>query len=238
MRNVYVGVITSNWPLDSTIKAPLVANPCRFVYIAHKMAADGVFSTPSDAILWAIYTDLHASATRGADLESGQLTTFQLTTFQLTTFQISAPGDRMGLPLEALSGGKFTQISEYRSQDGVWCVFDTIGLHLVSVIHWSAGVYHHFIGKWSILESCRPPFLCLHHPLSLVTSLGGDNWAIMGIICYGLFNSKIWNNFILAVILWNNNYRFERSKYKLRHMEWKLLCVPAFSRNLPILLLT
>ena len=37
------------------------------------MAADGVFSTPSDAILWAIYTDLHGSATRGAELESGQL---------------------------------------------------------------------------------------------------------------------------------------------------------------------
>ena len=36
------------------------------------MAADGVFSTPSDAILWAIYTDLHGSTTRGADLESGQ----------------------------------------------------------------------------------------------------------------------------------------------------------------------
>ena len=37
------------------------------------MVADGVFSTPSDAILWAIYTDLHGSATTGADLESGQL---------------------------------------------------------------------------------------------------------------------------------------------------------------------
>ena len=60
-----------NWPLSN--KAPLVANPCRSVYIAHKMAADGVFSTPSDAILWAIYTDLHRSATRGAELESGQL---------------------------------------------------------------------------------------------------------------------------------------------------------------------
>ena len=33
----------------------------------------GVFFTPSDAILWAIYTDLQGSATRGADLESGQL---------------------------------------------------------------------------------------------------------------------------------------------------------------------
>ena len=40
------------------------------VYIAHKMATDGVFSTRSDAILWAIYTDLYGSATRGADLES------------------------------------------------------------------------------------------------------------------------------------------------------------------------
>ena len=30
------------------------------------MAADGVFTTPSDASLWAIYTDLHGSATRGA----------------------------------------------------------------------------------------------------------------------------------------------------------------------------
>ena len=51
-------------------KALLVANPCRFVYIAHKMAADGVKNTP---ILWAIYTDLHGFATRGALLESGQL---------------------------------------------------------------------------------------------------------------------------------------------------------------------
>ena len=33
----------------------------------------GVFSTLSDAILWAIYTDMHGSATRDADLESGKL---------------------------------------------------------------------------------------------------------------------------------------------------------------------
>ena len=37
-----------------------------------QMAADGVFSTPSDAILWAIYTDLQGFATRGALLESSQ----------------------------------------------------------------------------------------------------------------------------------------------------------------------
>ena len=89
-----------------------------------------------------------------------------------------------------------------------------------------------------ILKSYRLPFFCLHHPLSLVTSLEGDNWAILAVVCYVLFYSKIWNNSILAVILWNNDFRFERSKYKPRHIEWKLLCVPAFSRNLPILLLT
>ena len=44
----------------------------------HKMAADGVFSTPSDAILLAIYTDLHRSATRGALLESGQFIGFDV----------------------------------------------------------------------------------------------------------------------------------------------------------------
>ena len=33
---------------------------------------DGVENTPSAAILWAIYTDLHGFATRGALLESGQ----------------------------------------------------------------------------------------------------------------------------------------------------------------------
>ena len=59
--------------LTTFIKVPLGANPCRSVYIAHKMVADGVFSTPSDAILWAIYTDLYGSATTGADLKSSQL---------------------------------------------------------------------------------------------------------------------------------------------------------------------
>ena len=38
------------------------------------MAAHGVENTPSTAILWAVYTDLHGFATRGADLESGQFT--------------------------------------------------------------------------------------------------------------------------------------------------------------------
>ena len=33
-----------NWTLSKS--APLVANSCRSVYIAHKMAADGVFCTP------------------------------------------------------------------------------------------------------------------------------------------------------------------------------------------------
>ena len=36
------------------------------------MASEGVWDTTSDAILWAIYTDLQGSATRGAELESGQ----------------------------------------------------------------------------------------------------------------------------------------------------------------------
>ena len=36
------------------------------------MLTNGVISTPSDAILWAIYTDLHGFANRGALLESGQ----------------------------------------------------------------------------------------------------------------------------------------------------------------------
>ena len=57
-----------NWPHSN--KAPLVAYPCISVYIAHKMATDGVFSIPSDAGLWAIYIDLHRSATRGAELKS------------------------------------------------------------------------------------------------------------------------------------------------------------------------
>ena len=42
-----------------------------------------------------------------------------------------------------------------------------------------------------ILQSYRPPFFCLLHPLSLVTSLGGDSSAIMGVFCYILFYSKI-----------------------------------------------
>ena len=49
-----------NWQLSKS--APLVADPCRSVYIAHKMASDGVENTPSTAILWAIYTDLHGFA--------------------------------------------------------------------------------------------------------------------------------------------------------------------------------
>ena len=51
----------------------LVANPCRSDFIAH-MAADGVFSTPSDAILRAIYADQQGASTRGADLERISLT--------------------------------------------------------------------------------------------------------------------------------------------------------------------
>ena len=62
--------LNQNWPLSES--APLVADPCRSVYIAHKMASDGVENTPSAAILWAIYTDLHGIATIGALLESGQ----------------------------------------------------------------------------------------------------------------------------------------------------------------------
>ena len=38
-------------------------------YIAHKMGSDGIWDTPSVAILWKIYTDLHEFATRGALLE-------------------------------------------------------------------------------------------------------------------------------------------------------------------------
>ena len=41
------------------------------------MASEGVTYTPSDAILWAIYTDLYG-ITRGAELESGQLMGFDL----------------------------------------------------------------------------------------------------------------------------------------------------------------
>ena len=62
----------NNWPLSKS--APLVADPCRSVYIAQKRVSDGVENTPSAAILWAIYNDLHGFATRGALLESGQLT--------------------------------------------------------------------------------------------------------------------------------------------------------------------
>ena len=80
-----------------------------------------------------------------------------------------------------------------------------------------------FISSLHILEPYRTTFNCLLHPLSLVTSLGCDKWAIMGVFCYVLFYSKIWNHSILAVILWNNNYRFERSKYKPGHVEWKRL---------------
>ena len=64
-------VYIHNWPL--TKSAPLVTDPCRSVYIDHKLASDGVENTQSAAILWAIYTDLHEFATRGALLESGQL---------------------------------------------------------------------------------------------------------------------------------------------------------------------
>ena len=60
-----------NWPLSSS--APLVANSCRSVYIAQKMVSEGVADAPSDAILWAIYTELHWVATRGTELESDQL---------------------------------------------------------------------------------------------------------------------------------------------------------------------
>ena len=42
-----------------------------------QMASEGLWDTPSEAILWAIYTDLQGLATRGAELEGGQLTTFQ-----------------------------------------------------------------------------------------------------------------------------------------------------------------
>ena len=37
------------------------------------MASDGMENTPPAAFLWAIYTDLHGFATRGALFESGQL---------------------------------------------------------------------------------------------------------------------------------------------------------------------
>ena len=53
-----------------------------------------------------------------------------------------------------------------------------------------------------------------------------DNGSIL--LCFILF----YNNSILAVILWNNNYMFERTKYKPRHIEWKRLRLPAFSGNL------
>ena len=37
------------------------------------MGYDGLENTPSAAILWAIYTDMHGFASRGALVESGQL---------------------------------------------------------------------------------------------------------------------------------------------------------------------
>ena len=38
------------------------------------MTSEGVSHTPSEAILWAIFTDLHGfAATRGSELESVQL---------------------------------------------------------------------------------------------------------------------------------------------------------------------
>ena len=40
-------LICMNWPLSKS--APLVADPCRSVYIAHKMASDGVENTRSAA---------------------------------------------------------------------------------------------------------------------------------------------------------------------------------------------
>ena len=61
------------------------------------------------------------------------------------------------------------------------------------------GHYWRIQGEWfmvPILMSYHLPFCCLQYPLSLITSLGGDNWAIMGVFCYVSFYSKIWNNYI------------------------------------------
>ena len=44
--------------------------------MAHKMASEGVWNTPLDAILGAAYTDLLEFAARGAELESGQFFLF------------------------------------------------------------------------------------------------------------------------------------------------------------------
>ena len=162
------------------------------------MATEGMFHTPSDAILWAIFTDLHGFATSGICVRIYDIGIKQLVYFMMMM------------------------------------------LCKISSVVWIRAISEriNFLQrKAQILESYRPPFFCLLHPLSLVTSLGGDNWAIMGVFCYVLFYSKIWNNSILAVILWNNNNRFERSKYKPRHIVWKRLCVPTFSRNWPVLLL-
>ena len=170
-----------NWPLCNS--ASLVATPCRSVYIAHKTASEGVSHTPSDTILWAIYSDLHVFATRsiGAELESGQL-------------------DRK----------MFGTCSLCERRAFSYTVQELLGKRSKSQISVSLYTTYPFP---RILKSYRPRLLCVNHPLSLVTSLGGDNWAIMGVFRYVLFYSKIWNNYILAVILWNNNYRFERSKY-------------------------
>ena len=75
--------VACQWPLPCS--APLVANPCRSVNIAH-MASEGVWNTrpkgcsipPSDAILWAIFIDLHEFDTRGAKMKSGQIRAVKL----------------------------------------------------------------------------------------------------------------------------------------------------------------
>ena len=67
-------IIMFVWPLRVIVLFCMAPYPLGNIPIISltKWRPMGVFSTPSDAILWPIYTDLHGSATRGADLESGQ----------------------------------------------------------------------------------------------------------------------------------------------------------------------
>ena len=45
-------------------------------------------------------------------------------------------------------------------------------------------------GRYDLINQISFATFCRHHPLSLVTSLGCDNWAIMKIFCYILYFLK------------------------------------------------
>ena len=67
---MFYSKIWNNWPL-SNFSAPS-SKPMQISVYRSKKMAEEIWDTPSDAILWAIYTDLHGFATRGAELESGR----------------------------------------------------------------------------------------------------------------------------------------------------------------------